>query len=118
MTEINDFLEIQGPASSPVKEKLKTSSLRSRPGTKPSTRNNPKLNFSRHPNGHSVPTKDNGPRQGKTSLSWELIKLQNELKVYVQKVEEQACRGKTHKKPPQKDAFFNQRTFYVGLCWR
>lgn len=79
------------------KTKLKTSTPKGRPETKPSaltTRNNAKFHPPKHLNGHSLPTKDVGTRQEKTSLSWELVKLQNELKVFVQKVDELACKGK------------------------
>lgn len=47
--------------------------------------------------GQSPPTRDPGPRQLEGSkqppLSQEIQKLQNELEVYVQKVEELAKRG-------------------------
>lgn len=70
----------------------------------------------KHLNGQSLPTKDLGPRQGKTSLGWELIKLQNELKVFVQKVEELACRGKTHKNQKMTPALISAHDTwcYVG----
>lgn len=96
-TEINHLLKLQGPATSQFKTKLKTSTPRSRPKTKPSAptaHNNPKFHLPKHLNGHSLPTKDVGPRQEKTSLSWELVKLQNELKLFVHKVDELASRGK------------------------
>lgn len=98
ITEINDLLKLKDPAASQFKTKLKTSTPRSRPATKSTavtTRNNTKFHPPKHLNGHSLPTKDVGTRQEKTSLSWELVKLQNELKVFVHKVDELANRGKT-----------------------
>lgn len=51
--------------------------------------------------GRSPPTRDPGPRQlegGKEApLSQEIHKLQNELEVYIQKVEELAKRGDSRK---------------------
>lgn len=47
--------------------------------------------------GESPPTRDPGPRQvvggRQEPLSHEILKLQNELEVYIQKVEELAKRG-------------------------
>lgn len=51
--------------------------------------------------GQSPPTKDPGPRQleenKQTPLSLEIHKLQSEVEVYIQKVEELAKRGKSQK---------------------
>lgn len=70
-----------------------------RPGAKLSAVTSRKNPISLKPqNGQSPPTNDPGPRQlreEKSSLSREIIRLQNELEVYVQKVEALANRGKT-----------------------
>lgn len=51
--------------------------------------------------GQSPPTRDPGPRQleedKQAPLSQEIHKLQNELEVYIQKVEELANRGRSQK---------------------
>ncbi|XP_026154737.1 protein moonraker isoform X2 [Mastacembelus armatus] len=103
----NSFLEtsdaelLQELAATPGKAKLKASSPKeevARPGAKL-----PVYRPLKHPTslmprtGHSPPTRDPGPRQlqGRLQapLSQEICKLQNELEVYIQKVEELANRG-------------------------
>lgn len=95
-------LQLQELATSPSKTKLKTSSQKNKtgqPGAKLSTVTSRKNPISLKPqNGQSPPTNDPGPwqlREEKSSLSREIIKLQNELEVYIQKVEALANRGKT-----------------------
>lgn len=47
--------------------------------------------------GQSPPNRDPGPGAKQTSLSQEIHKLQHELEVYIQKVEELANRGDSQK---------------------
>ncbi|XP_076590844.1 protein moonraker isoform X3 [Chaetodon auriga] len=104
--ETNDVVH-QELATNPNTTKLKTSSPNekvARPGTKLSVLTSQKHPISPVPCiGQSPPTRDPGPRQldgGKqTPLSQEIHKLQNELEVYIQKVEELANRGDKIEEP-------------------
>ncbi|XP_069017532.1 protein moonraker isoform X2 [Embiotoca jacksoni] len=97
--ETSDAELLQELAATPSKTKSKTSSPKqevTRPGVKKHT--SQKYPISPMPRvGQSPPTRDPGPGQvegGKRApLSHEIHKLQNELKVYIQKVEELANRG-------------------------
>lgn len=104
--KVSLFFHLQELATSPSKTKLKTSSPKNktgRPGAKLSAVTSLKNPISLKPqNGQSPPTNDPGPwqlRKEKSSLSQEIIKLQNELEVYVQKVEALANRGKAQQHP-------------------
>ncbi|XP_070826140.1 protein moonraker isoform X2 [Chaetodon trifascialis] len=98
---------LQELAANPNTTKLKTSSPKekvSQPGAKLSVLTSQKHPISPVPcTGQSPPTRDPGPRQldgGKqTPLSQEIHKLQNELEVYIQKVEELANRGDKIEEP-------------------
>nr|XP_046245426.1 protein moonraker isoform X2 [Scatophagus argus] len=99
--ETNDVELLQELAATPNKTKLKASTPKektSRPGTKLSVLTSQKHPISPMPRtGQSPPTKDPGSRQLKggsqAPLSQEIHKLQNELEVYIQKVEELANRA-------------------------
>lgn len=69
--------------------------------------------------GHSPPNRDPGPAQveeiKKGSLSQEFQKLQNELDVYIQKVEELANRGTSQKLFFGTSASCNNHSFSVNL---
>ncbi|XP_041652640.1 protein moonraker isoform X2 [Cheilinus undulatus] len=101
LLETSDAELLQELAATPTKTKLKSSSPKeraARPGAKLSVHN-----FHKHPispilcASYSPPTRDPGQgqlQQGKQApLSHEIQKLQNELEVYIQKVEELANRG-------------------------
>lgn len=101
--KVSIFLQLQELATSPSNTKLKTLSPKNktgRPGVKLSAVTSRKNPISLKPqNGQLPPTNDPGPwqlREEKSSLIREIIRLQNELEVYVQKVEALANRGKTH----------------------
>lgn len=103
--KVSLFLQLQELATSPSKTKLRTSRPKnktSQPGAKLSVVTSRKNPISLKPqNGQSPPTNDPGPwqlREEKSSLSREIIKLQNELEVYVQKVEDLANRGKAQRR--------------------
>lgn len=74
-----------------------------RPGAKQSEQTSHKRRISPRPRvGQSPPTRDPGPRllEGagqQAPLSQEICKLQNELEVYIQKVEKLANRGNPQK---------------------
>ncbi|XP_044058781.1 protein moonraker isoform X3 [Siniperca chuatsi] len=94
-------------AATPNKTKLKASSPKekvARPGAKLSVHTSQKHPISPMPRiGQSPPTRGSGPRQlerGKQApLSLEIRRLQNELEVYIQKVEELANRGEKMEEP-------------------
>ncbi|XP_034556708.1 protein moonraker isoform X2 [Notolabrus celidotus] len=101
LLETSDAELLQELAATPTKSKLKASSPKekaARAGAKLSVHT-----FHKHPispilrAGQSPPTRDHGPGQldcnKVTPLSHEIQKLQNELEVYIQKVEELANRG-------------------------
>ncbi|XP_074496005.1 protein moonraker isoform X2 [Sebastes fasciatus] len=99
--ETSDTELLQELAATPSKTKLKTSSPKekaARHRTKLFVHTPQKRPISLMPRaGQSPPTRDPGPRQfvGRkhAPLSQEIRKLQNELEVYIQKVEELATRG-------------------------
>lgn len=102
VTEGSLFLSFQELGATPSKTKLKASSPKEkagRPGAKVSVFISQKSSMPR--TSLSPPTRDTGPRQfegGKQApLSQEIHKLQNELEVYIQKVEELANRGDSQK---------------------
>ncbi|XP_037632323.1 protein moonraker isoform X2 [Sebastes umbrosus] len=99
--ETSDAELLQELAATPSKTKLKTSSPKekaARPRTKLFVHTPQKRPISLMPRaGQSPPTRDPGLRQfvgrKQAPLSQEIRKLQNELEVYIQKVEELATRG-------------------------
>ncbi|XP_078101465.1 protein moonraker isoform X3 [Sander vitreus] len=101
LLETSDVELLQALAATLNKNKLKTSSPKekaTRPGRKLLVHTPQKRPISSLPRiGQSPPTRDPGTRQfegGKQApLSQEICKLQNELEVYIQKVEELASRG-------------------------
>ncbi|CAJ1065202.1 protein moonraker isoform X7 [Xyrichtys novacula] len=103
LLETSDVELLQELEATPSKTQLKASSPKekaSRPGAKLSVHTYHKYPLSPIPHpGHSPPTRDPGPGQpekGKdVPLSHEIHRLQNELEVYIQKVEELANRGET-----------------------
>ncbi|XP_047449179.1 protein moonraker isoform X3 [Mugil cephalus] len=102
--ETSDVELLQELAATPGKAKSKASSpkdTRTRPGPKQHTfQKRPLSSLPRV--GQSPPTRDPGPREdrGKQApLSHEIHKLQNELEVYIQKVEELANRGEKTEEP-------------------
>ncbi|XP_039985982.1 protein moonraker isoform X2 [Xiphias gladius] len=104
LLETSDAELLQELAATPNKTKLKASSPKentAHPGAKQTSQ---KRHISPKPRGgQSPPTRDPGPRQlggGKQApLSQEIHKLQNELEVYIQKVEELAYRGEKKEQP-------------------
>ncbi|XP_029373672.1 protein moonraker isoform X2 [Echeneis naucrates] len=128
--ETSDIELLQEHAVAPNKGKFKASSPkenRTRPGAKQTSQKHPI-----HPmlqTGQSPPTRGPGPRQVEENkqgpLSQEIHKLQNELEVYIQKVEELAKRGEKIEEPlepeelnkleilRQKQAARTARTIYV-----
>ncbi|XP_062275111.1 protein moonraker isoform X1 [Scomber scombrus] len=110
--ETSDVELLQELGTNPSKTKLKASSPKekaSRPGAKQSEHTSHKRPVSPTPRvGQSPPTKDPGPRplEGagqQASLSQEIHKLQNELEVYIQKVEQLANSGEKMKEPLDPD---------------
>ncbi|KAM7412894.1 hypothetical protein PAMA_020331 [Pampus argenteus] len=110
--ETSDVELLQELGASPSKTKLKASSPKgkaTRPGTKQSEHTSHKLSISPRPRvGHSPPTRDPGPRLldgagQQAPLSQEIFKLQNELEVYIQKVEKLADRGEKMEEPLEPD---------------
>ncbi|XP_033486513.1 protein moonraker isoform X1 [Epinephelus lanceolatus] len=107
LLETSDVELLQELAASPDKTKVKTSSPKvkaTRPGAKRSVHTPQKRPISPMPRiGQSPPTRDPGLRQsegGKQApLSQEICKLQNELEVYIKKVEELANRGEKIEEP-------------------
>ncbi|XP_042341933.1 protein moonraker isoform X2 [Plectropomus leopardus] len=107
LLETSDVELLQELAAPSNKFNLKTSSPKekaTRPGAKSSARTLQKHPISHMPRtGQSPPTRDTGPRQFKVGkqapLSQEICKLQNELEVYIQKVEELANRGEKIEEP-------------------
>ncbi|XP_032361163.1 protein moonraker isoform X3 [Etheostoma spectabile] len=107
LLETSDVNLLQELAATPNKNKLKTSSPKekaTRPGHKLLVHTPQKRSISSLPRvGRSPPTRDPGPRQfegGKQApLSQEICKLQNELEVYIQKVEELASKGEKTEDP-------------------
>ncbi|XP_019133474.2 protein moonraker isoform X2 [Larimichthys crocea] len=105
--ETSDVELLQELAASPNKTKLKASSTKqkaARAGAKQATLTSQKRPISSMLSiGRSPPTRDPGPRQlegGKEApLSQEIHKLQNELEVYIHKVEELAKRGEKIEDP-------------------
>ncbi|KAK2847449.1 hypothetical protein Q5P01_010448 [Channa striata] len=105
--ETSDVELLQDLAATPSKPKLKASRPKhksTRPGTKLLVHTSQKPCISPMPQtGQSPPTKDPGLRQPKSiqhaPLSQEILKLQNELEVYIQKVEELANRGGEKEEP-------------------
>ncbi|TMS07558.1 Protein moonraker [Larimichthys crocea] len=105
--ETSDVELLQELAATPNKTKLKASSTKqkaARAGAKQATLTSQKRPISSMLSiGRSPPTRDPGPRQlegGKEApLSQEIHKLQNELEVYIQKVEELAKRGEKIEDP-------------------
>ncbi|XP_072248325.1 protein moonraker isoform X2 [Leuresthes tenuis] len=103
--ETSDVELLQELATTQSKAKAKASSPKekvARPGIKQlASKKNPASSLPRV--GQSPPTRDPGPRQverGKQApLSHEIRKLQNELEVYIQKVEELAKRGEKIEEP-------------------
>ncbi|KAM6987403.1 protein moonraker [Tautogolabrus adspersus] len=101
LVDTSDVELLQELAATPTKAKLKASSPKQkagRPGAKLFVHTLHKHPISPIPHaGQSPPTKDPGPgklEKGKAApLSHEIHKLQNELEVYIQKVEELANRG-------------------------
>ncbi|XP_050921588.1 protein moonraker isoform X16 [Lates calcarifer] len=98
LLETSDVELLQELATTPSKAKLRASSPKekaARPGAKQTSQKRPMCAMPRA--GQSPPTRDPGPKQlerGKQApLSQEIHKLQNELEVYIQKVEELANRG-------------------------
>ncbi|XP_008287279.1 protein moonraker [Stegastes partitus] len=108
--ETSDVELLQELAATPSKAKPKASSPKeevTRHGTK--QQKSQKHPISSMPRvGLSPPTRDPGPRQvegGKHApLSHEIRKLQNELEVYIQKVEELANRGEKIEEPLEPEA--------------
>lgn len=89
-------------------------------GTKLAVPTSRKNSFNSVPRfGHSPPNRDPGPAQvveiKKGSLSQEFQKLQNELDVYIQKVEELANRGKSQILFFGTSASCNDHSFSVNL---
>ncbi|XP_071352895.1 protein moonraker isoform X3 [Trachinotus anak] len=130
LLETSDVELLQELAASPNKAKLKATSPKektARPGAKQKSQKRPIHPVPRA--GQSPPTRDPGPRQlegGKQGpLSQEIYKLQNELEVYIQKVEELANRGEKIEeslepeeknkleKRRQKQAALSARSIYV-----
>ncbi|XP_053177240.1 protein moonraker isoform X2 [Scomber japonicus] len=110
--ETSDVELLQELGTNPSKTKLKASSPKekaSRPGAKQSEHAYHKRLASPTPRvGQSPPTKDPGPmpleRAGQQApLSQEIHKLQNELEVYIQKVEQLANSGEKMKEPLDPD---------------
>uniref|UniRef100_UPI0037E71CF9 protein moonraker n=1 Tax=Semicossyphus pulcher TaxID=241346 RepID=UPI0037E71CF9 len=107
LLETTDVELLQELAATPNKTKLKASSPKeksTRPGARLSLHAFHKHPISPIPHvGHSPPTRDPAPRlleQGKEApLSHEIHKLQNELEIYIQKVEELANRGEKTEEP-------------------
>ncbi|XP_034723069.1 protein moonraker isoform X3 [Etheostoma cragini] len=105
--ETSDANLLQELAATPNKNKLKTSSPKEKatqPGRKLLLHTPQKRSISSLPRvGRSPPTRDPGPRQfegGKQApLSQEICKLQNELEVYIQKVEELVSKGEKIEDP-------------------
>uniref|UniRef100_A0A671TLU3 Si:dkey-243i1.1 n=1 Tax=Sparus aurata TaxID=8175 RepID=A0A671TLU3_SPAAU len=104
LLETSDVELLQELGATPSKTKLKASSPKEkagRPGAKVSVFISQKSSMPR--TSLSPPTRDTGPRQfegGKQApLSQEIHKLQNELEVYIQKVEELANRGEKIEEP-------------------
>ncbi|KAM4566420.1 protein moonraker isoform 3-T3 [Odontesthes bonariensis] len=103
--ETSDVELLQELATTQSKTKVKASSPKekvARSGIKQlASKKNPASSLPRV--GQSPPTRDPGPRQverGKPApLSHEIRKLQNELEVYIQKVEELAKRGEKMEEP-------------------
>ncbi|XP_011480701.1 protein moonraker isoform X4 [Oryzias latipes] len=103
--ETSDVELLEELAASPSKTKLKVSSPKekvARPGTKQHiSQKYPASSLPRA--GQSPPTRDSGLGQKKgdkrTPLSQEIQKLQNELEVYIQKVEELANREENVEEP-------------------
>ncbi|KAM8768271.1 protein moonraker isoform 2-T2 [Acanthopagrus schlegelii] len=98
LLETSDVELLQELGATPSKPKLKASSPKEkagRPGAKLSVFTSQKSSIPR--TSLSPPTRDTGPRQleggRQAPLSQEIHKLQNELEVYIQKVEELANRG-------------------------
>ncbi|XP_051253797.1 protein moonraker isoform X2 [Dicentrarchus labrax] len=103
LLEISDVELLQELAATPNKTKLKASSPKDK-GAKLSVHTSRKHPISFMPrSSQSPPTRDPGPKQlerGKRApLSQEIHKLQNELEVYIQKVEELAKRGEKIEEP-------------------
>ncbi|KAL7399746.1 hypothetical protein ABVT39_000976 [Epinephelus coioides] len=107
LLETSDVELLQELAASPNKTKVKTSSPKlkaTRPGAKRLVHTPQKRPISPMPRiGQSPPTRDPGLKQsegGKQApLSQEICKLQNELEVYIKKVEELANRGEKIEEP-------------------
>ncbi|KAK5868820.1 hypothetical protein PBY51_009797 [Eleginops maclovinus] len=101
LLETSDLELLQELAATPSKIKLKTSSPKqkiTRPRVKMSVHTSQKYPVSpMPPTGQSPPTRDLGLRRfeevKQAPLSQEICKLQNELEVYIQKVEELGNRG-------------------------
>ncbi|XP_035536655.1 protein moonraker isoform X2 [Morone saxatilis] len=103
LLEISDVELLQELAATPNKTKLKASSPKGK-GAKLSVHTSRKHPISFMPrSSRSPPTRDPGPKQvegGKRApLSQEIHKLQNELEVYIQKVEELVKRGEKVEEP-------------------
>ncbi|KAM9359559.1 protein moonraker [Symphorus nematophorus] len=106
LLETSDAELLQELAATPSKTNLKTSSPKEKAaqsGAKMSVTSQKHPISSMPRTGQSPPTRDPGPRQlegGKQApLSQEIHKLQNELEVYIQKVEELANRGEKLEEP-------------------
>ncbi|XP_038550629.1 protein moonraker-like isoform X2 [Micropterus salmoides] len=105
--ETSDVELLQELAATPNKTKLKASSPKEKvaqPGAKLLVHTSQRCPISPMPRtGQSPPTRDPGPKpleRGKpTPLSQEICKLQDELEVYIQKVEELANRGEKIEEP-------------------
>ncbi|XP_041851266.1 protein moonraker [Melanotaenia boesemani] len=97
--ETSDVELLQDLATSPSKTKIIACSPKEKVAQSGAKQNvSKKILSSSFPRvGNSPPTRDPGPRQGEggkqAPLSHEIHKLQNELEVYIQKVEELANRG-------------------------
>lgn len=117
------LLVFQEQSNTLIKTKLMTSNpkSKSRPlGAKLPVQTSRKNSFISVPRlGHSPPNRDPGPAQveeiKKGSLSQELQKMQNELDVYIQKVEELANRGKSQILFFGTSASSNDHSFSVNL---
>ncbi|KAM9318094.1 protein moonraker isoform 2-T2 [Pholidichthys leucotaenia] len=103
--ETSDVEMLQELAATPSKMKSKASNSKEK-GTPPGTKRHSSQQHPLSPMprvGLSPPTRDSGPRlvEGakEAPLSYEIRKLQNELEVYIQKVEELANKGEKSEVP-------------------
>ncbi|XP_029027675.1 protein moonraker isoform X2 [Betta splendens] len=104
--ETSDAELLEELAATPSKAKLKASSPKEKQSAKDKVLVNvsQKQHISHMPRtGQSPPTRDHGPKQlergQRASLSRDIYRLQNELEVYIQKVEELASGGEKMEEP-------------------